>query len=257
MESRYLIVNSNTKDSNGKSIFIPLRGNRKFKASQFLIDSLKEDGQVYPVICFEKNPGYYLIVDGQHRLDGLQKLNFPVELKIYKKSDELENESEFIDKLIRSSNSTSKNWSNIDHLNWHSNFNSNPVYKRFRELKNSYKYLDINFLYSALRKESVIKSIVAKHIKERKLEFDMMVDEKMLIDINYITQKVTEYFKGDKNYYIKKQNLNFALYLYYREFPNNFNKEEIKDLFCNNKYEVYALNHYSIIYQFIQRMLND
>ena len=129
MESKYLLISANATDSKGNSLFIPLKGNRKFKASSFLIKSLKEDGQVYPVLCFEKNPGYYLVVDGQHRLDGLKQLNLNVELKIYSKSDKNENEEEFIDKLIRSANSTSKNWSNKDHLNWNMKFNSNPLFK--------------------------------------------------------------------------------------------------------------------------------
>ena len=57
MESRYLIIPSTKVDDKGKSVFIPLKGNRKYKASPYLIESLREDKQVYPVICFENNPG--------------------------------------------------------------------------------------------------------------------------------------------------------------------------------------------------------
>lgn len=252
MESRYLIIPSTKVDDKGKSVFIPLKGNRKYKASPYLIESLREDKQVYPVICFENNPGYYLIVDGQHRLDGLKKLNAPVELKIYRKTDPSENELEFIDKLIRSANSTSKNWNNSDHLNWNVKFNSDPTYKRFKELKDSYKHLDINFLYTALRKEEVIKGYVNQHIKERKLSFDMMVDEQTLKTINDLTKFVVDNFKNDKNFSCRKQLINFALYKFSK--TNEITTDRIMKIFSdeNNYNKIYILGkNADSVYDFI------
>lgn len=251
METKYVILDSNKKDSHGKSVFKSLIGNRKYKASEYLINSLKEDGQVYPVLCYEKNPGYYLIIDGQHRLDGLQKLKLPVELKVYK-FDESDNEKQLISHLIRSANSTSKNWSKTDHINFMVAFEKDPIYTQFKQLLIKYKYLDANFLYTALRKEKEVNllSKVSKDIRERKLSFDIMINESLLELINKLTFEIFQFHKGS-SFSRTKRNTNYALYMLYND--KLLNEDKVKELILIKDENIINISHnYQSIYKYLK-----
>lgn len=88
------------------SLFKKMRGNRSISSNPNLEEEIKEMGQLSPVMVNSN----YEIIDGQHRVEVLKKLNKPV---IFIISDHI------VPRTIISINSTQRNWKNEDYLNFH------------------------------------------------------------------------------------------------------------------------------------------
>lgn len=106
-------------------LFKKMRGNRSVSSNPNLEEEIKEMGQLSPVMVNSN----YEIIDGQHRVEVLKKLNKPV---IFIISDHI------VPRTIISINSTQRNWKNEDYLNFHCE-RGNGVYIRFAQIYKQYR----------------------------------------------------------------------------------------------------------------------
>lgn len=107
------------------SLFKKMEGNRTVRSNSNLEKEIKEMGQLAPIMVNSQ----YEIIDGQHRLEVLKKLNKPV---IFIISDHV------APRTVISINSTQKNWKDEDYLNFHCE-RGNKDYIRFAQIYKQYR----------------------------------------------------------------------------------------------------------------------
>ena len=107
------------------SLFKKMKGNRSVKSNSNLEAEIKEMGQLAPVMVNSR----YEIIDGQHRVEVLKKLNKPV---IFIISDVV------APRTVISVNSTQRNWKDEDYLNFHCE-RGNGAYIRFAQIYKQYR----------------------------------------------------------------------------------------------------------------------
>lgn len=107
------------------SLFKKMKGNRSVSSNSNLEEEIKEMGQLSPVLVNSR----YEIIDGQHRVEVLKKLNMPV---IFIISDHI------VPRTVISINSTQRNWKDEEYLNFHKERGIGS-YIRFAKIYSQYK----------------------------------------------------------------------------------------------------------------------
>lgn len=183
-------------------------GNRTLVANKKLEEEIIKDGQIQPIIINKQNE----VIDGQHRLQILEKLEMPVKFII--------NEDAKINNVV-SINSSSKNWTNTDYLNSY----ADRGFKDYQWLKIIYENNDISLpllicasnkkrkgTFSALRKafldgefKIVDTSIVIEFIKyyERLLKETDLERSNKLQEVLWTMYTMNNF---DDEYFINKIN---------------------------------------------------
>lgn len=104
-------ITGTTKDY---SLFLPVEGNRPLNQSHInkLVDSMKKNGNISAIICREvegkDGQKYFEVMDGQHRLEALKIMDFPVEFDSW----------QITNRGMISLNENQKNWTLEDYKNF-------------------------------------------------------------------------------------------------------------------------------------------
>lgn len=193
-------------EANRRFVILGNSGNVVGKRRNLMLN-IKHGWLISPIVCFIKD-GFYVIVDGQHRVQICKYLGKPISLLLYSNSDGSELSNEQVDYVVKAANCFHENWRDEDHLKWDSEFNDDECAAQLLHARMLYDYIDKVALGWIINGE---RTLLPEDIKSRSLSFDPP-NHTLLREINDLTRILITRRKSAGYVGLRKDIVNYILY---------------------------------------------